>query len=233
MESEVIKIAVAEICIPDSTWEHAVPGKAGAIFGKHLLSTTVRSLNDEYCNCGGNLRFAPIPPSERIVGLSEDEPIMIRCDSCNFSLQPFAGTWKEAVREWRLIAYIAGLQLIQLSSHLRAQEQYVFDELNEFLPQRISLSGCLESILSKEYDLWRKVSQHGIITILPFWPEHSLVVAYVTNIEKPYGLENLAVVSGFLLKQMEQSFQQAIKKSHQLAGSASEFFHPRSRRKRT
>jgi len=230
-EKEVIQIV--EICIPDSIWEHAVPGKAGAIFGKHLWVKTTEGLTDTYTPCGGNLRFEAVPPSERIIGLSYDEPIMIRCDSCNFSLQPFAGTWQEAVQEWRLIAYIAGLQLIQHSSYLRGQEQYVFDELNTFLPGNISFGEQLEGLLANKYDLWQKVSQQGTITGLPFWREHGLAVAYVTNIDKSWGLENLVVASGLLLKHMEHSFQKAIKRSHQLASSASEVFHPRSRRKRT
>lgn len=229
-EKEVVQIV--EICIPDPEWEHGVPGEAAAIFGKHLWTTT-KGLTDTYDPCGGNLRFEAVPPSERIIGRSGDEPIMIQCNNCGHTLSPFAASWNEAVRKWQLIAYIAGLVVIQCISYLRGQKHLQWDlDLNTFFPKdSISFSGPLQSLLVKKYDFWRRLK--GKIIGLPFWQEYGLAVAYVTNIDQNEGLEKLLVVSGYLLKQMEESFQKAIERGYQLAGSGSEFFHPRPRRKRT
>ena len=63
------------------------------------------------------------------------------------------------------------------------------------------------------------------------WKSYGLVIARVLDLNDD-GLKILLADAGVLMTAMERSFQEAIKRAAQLASSASESFHPDTRRNR-
>ncbi len=207
---------VIGIRAPHPTWHFNGPEYAESTFGIHIgkvVDQQYAPTNDAIEECGGTLNFDVGP-----VG-----PIKVRCSVCDFFLlfPKEAWQWKDVVFEWIQMVFSTALIAI-INADWRIMRYYSrwLNGPQRFLPgTRVFISDKSTKVLDK----------YTLVHTLGVWPNFR-VMAGLLDLQDPDSLKLLLVVAGIMMAEMEERFQDAIKKATQLAFSASEPFHPRTRR---
>lgn len=230
MEKE--RVELIDLFMPDPDFLRSVPD-APAHFGKHL---TVLSYDPKYLNilltadapekkCGGILEVRAIG-KEQIQHLGRGEPIEAHCSRCSFRLGLAENTWDEAILEWMRICFACGLEdLLRLRSPRSAGFLAYSDSepsLKSLLPSMQKVDNTVVSYLSEERWMTN--------CLLPVWYCQRFVVAKLEGMGTPDGMVRWGVIAAILMKNMEDRFQQGIKRAASFAASASEPFHLERRR---
>jgi hypothetical protein len=227
-------IQLVELYLPGLNLLQEVPTGGAECFGRH--STTlwepgglILSVVNYNVECRGTLGLYAVG-KERILGLSRNEPIEVRCGSCDFRFMLSAVSWKDAVWEWMRITFSSGLA--HLSSRPDAPDillelLYGSDKhsLGSLLPPMQQVDETLKPYLKPE--MWECLQPR-----IPLWPHFGIAIGKMGHLDTPGGLLRWGVIAALLLKNLEIQFQDSIAQAAATASSASEFLHPKSRRYR-
>ncbi|GEM_PF-5969482 len=210
--------------------------KGGIFFGKHHV--TAAEMFDSnffslYGRCGGDLELYGEGQDE--VKNLDREPIEVRCGRCDFSFRLHPRNMTEAIDEWIRIVLGYAIFEARFSPYFRPEGHGASIEIARFPfcnPPTVKLNEELGRFLEKVAGFKDKAwwGQGTPQFFLPKWGDHRIIVAGVIDYEKPEVKDLMIANLAFLLRHLEQGFQEAIKRSAQLATSASESFHPDTRR---
>jgi len=213
------ELAVIVIEIPNPKWIGAVPSQGGVVFGRHYAQVNLAE-KELLRVCGGTIELCAVGKKE-IKGLSKGEPIEIKCSHCSFS-HMFAESWKESTLEWMRIAF--NLAMDTIFNYSGGPEDENFGSAAHDVKICISnYNNRLSAVPpTPERPQWK--DQRVLV-----WKEYGIAVYTKLNLDVN-NLRALVINAALLMTELEQIFQNAIKRSAQLASSASEPFHFNTRR---
>lgn len=227
------KIALIDLIVPDVKWIAAEPERSDgvpcAIHLTNLYSERPSSwLHEESNACGGSLMLYG---SQYIQG-KPIGPIKAQCNRCGFNFD-LADRWSDAILEWMLMTFSSALS--SLSTHKDAPKSfdnavwYAYESwysLSSFRPETTTLDPVLWKWMSKS-------SERTLNLTRPAWQKRNLVIANVKGVDIHDSGAFLALfgMTALLLRRVEASFQESIKKSAAISSSVSEMLHPTTRRK--
>jgi len=222
------KTSLISLGIPDiqCLWDRKT-----TVFGKHILDYTGSSVPEnkgapfEATMCNGMLNLVDTPATPKV-----------RCENCSLTI-PINGKsqshseWENIIYEWMRIVFSfslifsmrtrLGLKLNSLESvcwhesGVRSLKSFT-PELDEVDPEAVSL--CLVGLPRKSYPF------------LPLLSQKRVAVIEVAGLGYPEESLRLFGMTAMLMRQLEYSFQERIRKAAVVAASASEFMHPTTRR---
>jgi hypothetical protein len=226
-------IALINLLVPDINLLHTDPGFGNSVpYGVHLANlSNSRSRWIENRFCGGILDlYSTWPKGSAESHYRDNKPAEIRCENCNFrtSLENY---WEDSVMEWMLTVFSSAL--MDLTGHEYGPENFSgllwhsnqWDSLCSFSPEELGLDVSLRKHLEPGHRSFANLN-------VPYWPKQGFAVANIKGLNPPdpRGLISLFAMTAVLLRRMETGFQDSIKRSATITGSASEIFHPQTRR---
>jgi hypothetical protein len=189
----------------------------------------IRTSNGERIQeCDGELKlyavgvkqYADASPDDGYIGGGRTPP-EVRCSLCTFKFCLHKEDWALGIFEWMQMAF--GMALVHISADRELMRHFSIwrDAVNVCLPET-------EMVFSREViDVLRAYNSSG--NVLGVWHDSRIMVSSL-DFNEPNSLKLLLVGSGIIMTEMEERFQKAIKRSAELASSASESFHPKTRR---
>ena len=222
-------LQVIGIKIPDPGHAHSARTD-GVPFGVHYATLKKEKYGWEVASiCNGNLKL--FDEDENTLDPSQKQT-EIRCSECEFCLPFYREKWEEPIFEWmRLVFGTVIKQIIHYppGSNLakkRILADTIYQDIKVCNPQYwvSDITGKLRNRINEIVWGEKDVEFFSVI-----WKNYGLVIARVLDLDCD-GLKLVLADAGILMTAMERSFQEAIKRSAQLASSASEPFHPDTRR---
>lgn len=213
------ELAVIGIEIPSPKWMGVVPAQGGVVFGRHYAQID-QDMKKLLISCDGTVELCAVGKN-KIQSLSEGEPIEIRCTRCGFS-HIFAENWKESTLEWMRITFALAMDTIFNYSEGPEDENFGLAAHDVKI--------CVPNYNNRLYTVppTPERPQWEDRRVLA-WKEHGIAVYTKFNFDVK-NLRALVINAALLMTELEQIFQNAIKRSAQLAASASEPFHFNTRR---
>jgi len=224
-------LQVVGIKIPDPGQTHSACTE-GVPFGVHYATLKKEKYDWEVVNlCNGDLKL--FDEGENTLGPSQKQT-EIRCSECEFCLSFYREKWEETIFEWmRLVFGTVVRQIVHYppGSNLAEKQRlsWTIEQEIKICNPKYWISDFHQKLLNRIHEIaWGKKD----IEFFPItWKNYGLVIARVLDLDCD-GLKLVLADAGILMTAMEQSFQEAIKRAAQLACSASEPFHPDTRRNR-
>lgn len=226
-KKELLQVVGIEIPAPGQTHSARTDGVP---FGVHYATLKKGKYDWEVASiCNGDLKL--FDEGENTLGPSQKQT-EIRCSECEFCLPFYREEWEETIFEWmRLVFGTVIRQIVHYppgsnSAEKRILANTIYQDIKVCNPQDwvSDIPGKLRNHINEMVWGEKDVEFFSVI-----WKNYGLVIARVFNLDHN-GLKLVLADAGVLMTAMEKSFQNAIKRSAQLASSASEAFHPNTRR---
>lgn len=218
--------------IPHPKYDNECP-EDGVLFGVHYASSKEDAVH--YLDIGPRR-------CKGMITLREGEA---RCQ-CGFWLR-LGKDYREALSEWRKITLGAGLAFLPFFPGMGPLRKpgvswfsYMYNgSYNgsryigepETHPVGSDFKKAIQSMWADTpswFDLWAGFIDSSVPVWV--WNYRGIAVAKVLELGTTVGAHHWGLSNAVLLREMEQQFQTNIKKAAQLAASASESFHPKTRR---
>jgi len=213
---ELLQVQLVGINIPNPAWFDSIPPHPVS-FGKHFATFKLENGWKLEGTCKGKFLFFQ-RGYEAI--LNPKDSIGIYCQECHLALPFSRESWQKTMLEWMIIASGTNLKRIQIKEF---KGSTIFqDKIKVCKSDWIDPWLGMELEKNPDYIDWHVYGA--------YWDDYKMV-SRIINLDEQ-GHNFLHVLDAILKTEIEKTLQKAIRRAAELACSASEPFHPDTRRNR-